>query len=377
MELSKEKLDVQQKNLERLQEAADELLRHMKGHDYSFQRDVTDKKGAYSPEKLHGLVEEMLSLWEAKLRAEPFAAKRRVNAHLRTRRELYGLYLYLVMRCGLCRGGYYYARGGSLKERTDFAFLLEQAKWFIRGWCITNGPDGARQNDLRWGYDEHFGFHLYLPIEDCRRRHGFTDLYVGNLDDELALTPQWKMAGNRPELLADKPEETEQPEAADETEKMEQPEAAEPLDGADGPEEDGALFEDDGDYDYDLLDDAYDPLDELDEETRALFWEGEVERNEELGSRSWDLLLLVQSFEDLDEYCAACERFVELFREAGTEIPRDFCRELEEIVNLYLFQRGIAPLADTDKALEVYGGLCDGPLRQARRYGRGLQWNGL
>ena len=69
----------------------------------------------------------MLSLWEEMLRAKRFA-KRWVKSYLRTRRELYGLYLYLVMRCSLYQGGYFYARGSERNERTVFAFLLEQAK---------------------------------------------------------------------------------------------------------------------------------------------------------------------------------------------------------------------------------------------------------
>ena len=68
MKLSKEKLDIYEKNLQCLQDAADELMRRMKGHDYSFRREITDKKGEFSPEKLHSLVEEMLSLWEEMLR---------------------------------------------------------------------------------------------------------------------------------------------------------------------------------------------------------------------------------------------------------------------------------------------------------------------
>ena len=44
MKLSKEKLDIYEKNLQCLQDAADELMRRMKGHDYSFRREITDKK---------------------------------------------------------------------------------------------------------------------------------------------------------------------------------------------------------------------------------------------------------------------------------------------------------------------------------------------
>ena len=157
MELSKEKLKIYQKNLQCLQEAADDLMRCMKGYDYSFRKEITDKSGKFSPENLHGLVEEMLSLWAEKLRTERFVKEGWLKSYLQTRRELYGLYLYLVMRCSLCPGGYTCARGSEMKERTDFAFLLEQAKWFSRSWCITDGPNGASQNEPRWGYDGHFG----------------------------------------------------------------------------------------------------------------------------------------------------------------------------------------------------------------------------
>ena len=129
MELSKEKLEIYEKNLQSLQEAADELMRHMKGYDYSFRREITDQKGEFCPEKLRSLVEEMLSLWEEMLRTNRYPKAGWVKSYLQTRRELYGLYLYLVMRCSLCEGGYYYALDRDQKERTDFAFLLENAKW--------------------------------------------------------------------------------------------------------------------------------------------------------------------------------------------------------------------------------------------------------
>ena len=47
MELSKEKLEICEKNLQSLQEAAEELMRRMKGHDYSFRREITDQKGEF------------------------------------------------------------------------------------------------------------------------------------------------------------------------------------------------------------------------------------------------------------------------------------------------------------------------------------------
>ncbi len=363
MELSKEKLEIYEKNLQSLQEAADELMRRMKGYDYSFRREITDRKGEYCPEKLHGLVEEMLSLWEEKLRSKPFF-KCVAKSYLQVRRELYGLYLYLTMRCSLCPEGYFCVRGSGQKERTDFAFLLEQAKRFSRSWCITDGPDGTSQNEPHGGYDEHFGFHLYSPINHYLT---FMELSVRNLDDDWALTPPHLRAGNRQFYSrAVEPEETEQLEEAD---------------GTDMDDEDLFYEDDDGGmadafYDFEE-DDIWTPLDELDEEDRAAWWEAECEQQRELEERNMYLLQLVQRFEGLDEYCSACRRFVELFKEAGTEIPRDFFQDLEDIVNLYLAQRKIAPLADTDKALDVYSRICEGPLRQARTYGRGLQWRAL
>ena len=382
MELSKEKLEICEKNLQSLQETVDELMRRMKGYDYSFRREITDQKGEFCPEKLHGLVEEMLSLWEEMLRAKRFA-KRWVKSYLRTRRELYGLYLYLVMRCSLYRGGYYYARGKELKERTDFGFLLEQAEWFSRGWCITKGTDGTSQNELYGGYDGNFGFHLYSPIYHYLT---FKELNAGALDDDWALTPPHLRTEYGFEDLTAETEETEQPVETDGPEEADEPDIAEQPEETGEPDmDDDDLFYEDGEDDYGFADafpdfeedDYWSPLDELDEEDRAAWWEAEYEQQSELESRNWELLQLVLGFEGLDEYCSACLRFVELFRKAGTEIPRDFCRELEEIVNLYLGQHKIAPLADTDKALDVHSRICEGPLRLAKSYGRELQWKAL
>ena len=129
---------------------------------------------------------------------------------------------------------------------------------------------------------------------------------------------------------------------------------------------------------YGLEDDEFlSPLDMMDEEERAAWWEAEYEYQGKREERNWELLQIVLKFKGMDEYCSACRRFEELFKGAETEILRDFCQELEEIVNLYLSQREIAPLADTEKAVDMYGRVCEGPLRQARIYGRGLQWNDL
>ena len=398
MELSKEKLEIYEKNLQNLQEAVDELMCHMKGYDYSFRREITDRKGEFCPEKLRGLVEEMLSLWEEKLRANPYVKESWVKSYLQTRRELYGLYLYLVMRCSLCQGAYYYARGSKQKERTDFAFLLEQAKWFSRSWCMTDGPDGTSRNEPCGGYDRHFGFHLYSPIN----HYTFMELNVRTLDDDWALTPPHLRAENwlysqmaepgEAEGLEgiEEPGEAEQQEEIEESGETKQPEQADEPDMTGQSEEtdvsdmdsDDLFYEDDGDSFSSAFpepgeDDSWSPLDELDEEDRIAWWAAEYEHEGELETRNMYLLFLIQHFEGMDEYCSACRRFVELFQKAGAQISRDFCEELEEIVNLYLGQRKIAPLTDMDKALDVYSRVCGGSLRLAKSYGRELQWKAL
>lgn len=379
MELSKEKLEIYETNLQNLQGAADELMRHMKGYDYSFRREITDQKGRFCPEKLHSMVEEMLSLWEEKLRADPFMKEGWVKSYLRTRRELYGLYLCLVMRCSLYQNGYFHAFGREMKEQTNFGFLLNQAKWFSRNWCITKGPDGTSQNEVYGGYDGHFGFHLYSPINHYLT---FKEVNVRNLDDDWALTPPHLRVENWLDDESEEPEETKQPGETDGTEQTALPEKAGGTEQAPLSEDD--LFYEEGDDDGGLADafpdpDEYDFWDPWygDEEARAAWEEAEWEHQNELEQRNWELLQLILNFEDLDGYCSACRRFAELYKKAGTQIPRDFCQELEEIVNLYLSQHKIAPLADTDKTLNVYSRICEGPLRLAKSYGRELQWKAL
>ena len=389
MELSKEKLEIYEKNLQSLQEATDELMRHMKGYDYSFRREITDRKGEFCPEKLRGLVEEMLSLWEEKPRANLYVKESWVKSGLRMRRELYGLYLYLVMRCSLCQGGYFYARGSAQKERTDFAFLLEQAKRFSQSWCMIDGPDGTSRNEPHGGYDGHFGFHLYSPINHYLT---FMELNVRTLDDDWALTPPHLRAENWLYSQTAEPGEAEGLEGIEEPGETEQPEKADVPDmtgqseETDVPDMDSndLLYEDgdDGDCFANAFpdpgeDDFWSPLDELDEEERIAWWAAEYEQEGESATRNMYLLFLVQHFDGLDEYCSACRRFVELFQKSGAQISRDFCQELEEIVNLYLGQRKIAPLADMDKALDVCSRFCEGSLRLAKSYGRELQWKAL
>ena len=68
---------------------------------------------------------------------------------------------------------------------------------------------------------------------------------------------------------------------------------------------------------------------------------------------------------------------MELFQQAGHDVLRGFCEDLEEIVALYLAERDIPPVMDTDNALEVYSGIYNGPYRRAERYARGIQWKNL
>lgn len=381
MENQWDELENYRKNLRCIQEVTEELLSHMKGHGWSFRSEITDKKGAFSREKLRALVEELLSLWEARLAEntdiDPETGKSVAEPYLQERRELYGLYLYLVMRCSLCQGGYANARGRELEETADFAFVLEQAKQLSRSWCVTAERDGSRKNQPVYGFDEHFGFHLYSPINHYLT---FREVDVRLLGDDFALTPDWKMvrtdsdsltnegnmkrfffqhrSGLSPSRLEeDEPEERDEPEEPKETDEED----------CDGPSV------------YDAEEDVDEPdfWSPLDEETCAAFREAKAERMGELERRNWELLLLIRSFEDLNEYCSACERFKSLFETARPYILRDFHRELEEISDLYLAMKGIAPLTDTDKALNVYSRIYDGPYRQAKRYGRGLKWDSL
>ena len=164
-----------QKNLLCLQEVTERLTGHMKGHGYSFRPQITDGKGNFSQEKLCSLVGELMGGWAEKLQMymdrDPATGESLAEPYLRERRELYGLYLYLVMRCSLYEGAYVraYPYGFVSKERTDFAFLLEQARRISRRWCVMAGPDGSKTNELYEGYDTHFGFHLYKTIVDPER----------------------------------------------------------------------------------------------------------------------------------------------------------------------------------------------------------------
>ncbi|MEY8388061.1 hypothetical protein AALC17_12310 [Oscillospiraceae bacterium 38-13] len=397
MEPSWEKLENYQKNLRCLQEAEDELLEHMKGHDWSFRQAITDKKEKPSQEKLQALVTEMLETWAARVRertdANPDTGESLAEPWLRERQELCGLYLYLVMRCSLEKGGYRAARKGQeLKERTDFAFLLEQARRLSRDWCVLSEPDGSRHSEPYWGFDTHFGFHLYYALQDPGVLQGC--VCTGN---DYSLTPDWSRAcdrlnspltneGNFKRIhirhsgfhfrKAKKSLTEEEPQAEENPQTEEEPLVEEPEEPETPDEEE----------DYDLS--AYDDCNWVEEdedwyfpfpsaEAYQEFHMNELEQLSEEGSRAMELTFLAAGFENSGEYCSACQRFAKLFRAASPEVLRDFCQNLEEIVDLYLAVKGIAPLADTDKAMDVYSRIFDGALRQAKRYGRGIQWNDL
>ena len=499
MKLFQGKQEDYRKNLACMEEVTDRLLGHMKGHGFSFRQEITDSKGDFSQEKLCGLVEELVERWVETLRestdTDPSTGESLAEPYIRERRELYGLYLYLVMRCSLCQGAYAkaYPYGSVEKERTDFAFLLEQARRLTRRWCVMAEPDGGKRNELYEGYDEHFGFHLYKTLVDPQR-----------ITDDSALSPWWKRQDNLKRLtnegnmkriyirhhsgafrgkrgeetapgketapdkaaapanatvqaeetaldkaavpadetalgkaaaqieetalgkaaaLGDKtapdnaaapgkvaalakataPDEETAPDNAaapanatvraeetaqlkachDEAETDSNSSYEDGCDGDDGYEDDDAYddFDDYDDYDaygdYDAYEDDNDPYPFPDFETKAEFeaaateqWAQEYERADYLAS-------LALSFACKAEYLEACRRFTASFEKARPEVLRDFYQELERIVGLYLAERNLSPLADTDKTLDVYSRVSDGPCRQAGNYERRLQWENL
>ena len=157
-----------QKNLLCIQDIADRLLGYMKGHQTSFRPKITDENGKFSQEKLSGFVEGLLSRWAAKQRegtfTDPSTEESIAEPYIRVRQELYVSYLYVVMRCCLCKGDYALVTGREMEVRTDFAFLLEQAKRLWQNWCVMEIPEGGKRNELFWGYDDQFGLHLYRVL---------------------------------------------------------------------------------------------------------------------------------------------------------------------------------------------------------------------
>ena len=489
------------KNLACMEEVTDRLLGHMKGHGFSFRQEITDSKGDFSQEKLCGLVEELVERWVETLREstdkDPSTGESLAEPYIRERRELYGLYLYLVMRCSLCEGAYAkaYPYGSVEKERTDFAFLLEQARRLTRRWCVMAEPDGGKRNELYEGYDEHFGFHLYKPVRWWKRQNNLKRLtnegnmkriyirhhsraFQGSRGKEIApdretatdkaaapanatvqaeetapdkaAVPADETALGKAAVPADKtapdnaaapgkvaalakataPDEESAPDKAaapgkvaalakatapdEETapdkaaapanatvraEETAPPEACrdeaetdstdsnssyeDGSDGGDGYEDDDAYedFDDYDDYDaygdYDAYEDDNDPYPFPDFETKAEFEAAAMEQWAQEYERADYLASLALSFACKAEYLEACRRFTASFEKARPDVLRDFYQELERIVGLYLAERNLSPLADTDKTLDVYSRVSDGPCRQAGNYERRLQWENL
>lgn len=430
MKLFQGKQEDYRKNLACMEEVTDRLLGHMKGHGFSFRQEITDSKGDFSQEKLCGLVEELVERWVETLREstdkDPSTGESLAEPYIRERRELYGLYLYLVMRCSLCQGAYAkaYPYGSVEKERTDFAFLLEQARRLTRRWCVMAEPDGGKRNELYEGYDEHFGFHLYKTLVDPQR-----------ITDDSALSPWWKRQNNLKRLTNEgnmkriyirhhsrafqgskgkeiapgketapdeetapdkaaapanatvRAEETAQLKACRdeaETDSTDSNSSYEDgCDGGDGYEDDDAYedFDDYDDYDaygdYDAYEDDNDPYPFPDFETKAEFEAAAMEQWAQEYERADYLASLALSFACKAEYLEACRRFTASFEKARPDVLRDFYQELERIVGLYLAERNLSPLADTDKTLDVYSRVSDGPCRQAGNYERRLQWENL
>lgn len=346
-------------NRRNLQAAADELLSHMKGHDWSFRREITDRKEDFSQEKLLALLDEMLSGWEDDLREGRFEDI--AEPYIDARKNLLRHYLYLVMRCSLCRGAYSdVCSGAGEKERTDFAFLLEQARRFFNNWCVVTGPDGKRRNEPCYGYDRLFGFHLYFPFNE------FASGQKG--PDFSSLLPDWKQPYNQsPRFWTD--EGRHKPIDIKHLGKgpMVRPR----------PEEQEEESDDGLDY-YDPLND-HDPSEDYDPSEDFDFWDSweNYESNSEAYDREERLRVLWMNFECLAEYLSACEEFKKCFEQAAPEVIWDFCENLEAIVDLFLLKREIPPLTDTDKSQDVYTRFRDGALRLAKRCGRGIQWKGL
>ena len=366
MELSWESLDNYRKNMWCIREVMDKLLGSMKGHGYSFRPDITDKEGNFDNEKLHALVTDLLNGWEDYVRDGLYPARSSeenpAEPYLRARRELYSLYLYLAMRSSLCEGAYALTSGREdEKERTDFAFILEQARRFSQNWCVMAGPDESRRNEPYEGFDSYFGFHLYRVLTDPEGKTSdstLTPYGKAPMQNLSNLTNEGAMKRIYCKRLAPPPriEKTATENAQNVSE--------EPMD--------------DADYDEDYGGD-YEPEEDGWEQTApfGIFADGELEWLSEEDNRTSWLTSLAMRFDGREEYISACGRFVTLYRQTPAEVLRGFADELEEIVNLYLLRRGLTALADTDKTLDIYSRVYDGPGRQAKRYERGILWNSL
>ena len=368
MELTWDILDNYRKNMWCIREVTDKLLSRMKGHDYSFRPEITDKNGTFDPEKLRTLVTNLMDGWADYIRdglyPDRSGEENPAEPYLRARRELYSLYIYLTMRTSLCEGAYGLTSDREdEKERTDFAFILEQARRFSRSWCVMVDSDETRRNEPYEGFDSYFGLHLYRVLTDPEGKTSdstLTPYGKAPMQDLLNLTNEGNMKRIYCKRLAPPPSmEKAAVENVQET-------AAEPMDDADYDEEDYG-------GDYDPAEDGWDSVEPFEnvfpaDDLGAL--SAEYEQTDQLAH-------LALRFTGRDEYLTACRRFAVLYRQAPAEVLQGFYTEMEEIVNLYLLRRGLTALADTDKTLDIYSRVYGGPGRQAKRYERGILWDNL
>lgn len=367
MELSWDTLDNYRKNMWCIREVMDKLLGSMKGHGYSFRPDITDKEGNFDNEKLHALVADLLDGWADYLRNGLYpdqpGKENPAEPYLRVRRELYSLYFYLTMRVSLCEGAYALTSGRQdEKERTDFAYLLEQAKRFSQSWCVMADPDGSRRNEPYEGFDAYFAFHLFRVLTDSEGKTSdstLTPYGKAPMQDLLNLTNKGNMKRVYCRHLSPPPR-IEEP-----AEENEQNASEEPMDDAD--------YDEDYDDDYEPEEDGWDSAEPIEgvfpaDDLGAL--SAEYEQTDQLAH-------LALHFVGSEEYLTACRWFAVLYRQAPAEVLQGFYAEMEGIINLYLLRRGLTAFADTDKTLDIYSRVYDGPGRQAKRYERGILWDNL
>lgn len=69
-----------------------------------------------------------------------------------------------------------------------------------------------------------------------------------------------------------------------------------------------------------------------------------------------------------DEYLSNCERFVTLFEQAGPDVIHSFCSDIDDIISAALVSIQVPVLLDTDKTLNIYSRIFDGPYRQSKKY---------
>ena len=380
-----------EKNLLCLQDVMDRLLSCMKGHNVSFRAEITDRDRKFSHKKLCSLVKKLLSLWAKKQQESTFenpdTGENLANPYIEARRELYGSYLYLVMRCCLLEGKYTLVCGREMKERTDFAFLLEQAKRLFRSWCVMGEPDGNKKNELFFGYDDHFGFHLYRVLSSCPAA-GFDNLLVPELDwpvhhpafltDEgsvkrISLKDIYRFSGKIPWTTEASQPDADGPGRDDGCEGDSHEEDGYDTDSYDGEgnyegEESYDVEEDYDGYEPEEDEGFYDVWEELDVDAEAQY-----EATRQILEKQEGLGYLYDDFECPEEYLKACRLFKMKFQEAEPEVLRGFYEDLEEIVSLYLVGRNIPPLTDEDTVMEMYSSIYDGPYRQARHCAKRVQ----